>query len=282
MPEQILTFKPGETAKLIGEGKMTVVSTPSVVEPSGEPPKSERQGIEKAKQLFEEDFLGEEAIHIFEEKCRMKGINVQFEIPQVDFSYSESDIEQAKQEEAMEKTRMAVLRPEWMIVKEGNKDTRKPVTILNLRDLFKKETRNLLGVVSGVTYDNNPFGEGTVFYKYSPDWYATENFAKEQLKAGYALPTKEVLPGSTNRTWDDQEKLFEPGEHRREANEAVWDTLLHYAATGRKNLERIWDRTNGRTSYGDAVYVAFRSDGLRVGYWFPGRPRPNLGVCSSR
>ncbi len=272
MPEQILTFKPGETAKLIGEGKMTVVSRPSIVESTM--PVDSR--AERAKQLFGEDFFGEEAIRIMEEKCKAKGINVQFKIPQIPFHLDEDQLESAKQEENQGRARMVVLRPESMVVNGEEK----PITILNLRDLFKNEVTDPDSNETTITYDNNPFGEGPVFW--DQDWFDEEEFAKEPIKPGFALPTNEVIPDSLNKTWDEQEALLLPGERRREAIEAVWDTLLHYSATGEKVLRINWDWTNGRTSDGYAVYVRFDSDGLYVYAWSPGRPAPRLGVCSSR
>lgn len=276
MPEHLVTFPPGTSAKLIEEGRMVVNATPRIEIPL----KAEFKGIEKAKELFKEDFLGEEAIHAFEEKCRARGIRVAFEVP-TEFQYSEDDLSQAKEDEEKDKARMVVLRPSWMTVKEGGKDIQKPVTILNLRDLFKKETKRL-GRAANITYDNNPFGEGPVFYKYDPDWYADQDFAREQLQSGYAMPTKEILPGSTNKTWSDQQDLFEPGEKRREAVESVWDSLLYYAARGEKLLQSHWDWTNSLSSAQRRVGVRWASGGLVVGDWGPGDPLPDIGVCSSR
>lgn len=227
--------------------------------------------LEKAEQLFDEDFLGEDAIHIFEEKCRANGINVQFEIPSVVFQYTEQQLKDAKEEENKNKARLVSLRPEWMTVN----GTRQQVNILNLRNLFRKESNGI------VTYDNNPFGTGAVFY--TNTWFDTgENFAKEQLKAGYALPTKDVVSGSWNKKWADQTTGFDPGERRREANEAVWDILLYYAKTGNKLVTTRWDWTNSQTSGRRRVDVGFYRDGLSVGGWFPGLPDVSLGVCSSR
>jgi hypothetical protein len=165
-----------------------------------------------------------------------------------------------------------------MVIKKGNQDVRKPVNILNLRDLFKKEDRFGSGRIS---YQFNPFGEGPVFY--NQDWYDNEDFAKQPLKAGYAMPTKEVLPDSTNTNWNDQQALLEPGERRREANEAVWDSILYYASTGIKILERHYDWTNSHTFNGSPVNVGdFDSHGLRLGSWLPSESPGFLGVCPSR
>ncbi len=276
MPEHLVTYPAGTLAKLVGEGKWSDSTTPreeTPVQPEG-------GSIERAKQLFGEDFYGEEAIHTLEEKCKTKGINVKFDIP-TQFQYSDEDLDQAKQDEEEGRKRLMVLRPQWMVVREGNQNVRKPVTILNLRELFKKENRRL-GRPTTVSYDNNPFGDSAVFYKYDPDWYAEQEFAKEPIKSGYAMPTKDVLPDSWSKTWEDQQELFGEGESRREANEAVWDLLLTYATKGEKLLTQRADWTNSQTSDQDRVHVHWNSDGLYVNDWGPGGPGPSIGVCSSR
>lgn len=280
MPAE-LPFNPAQLPQLLKEGRLKIW-TPTASIPL-EPPRPEIPGsaVERAKAHFGEDFLGEEAIHKMEAKFKTGGIDVRFEIPSVSFHYTQQDLEQAKQDEARGRMRMLVLRPSWMVVKEKGADVRKPVNILNLRELFKKEEKNRIGKVTGVTYDNNPFGNGAIFYK--QDWYDNEAWAKEQLTPGFALPTKEVLPNSTSKDWNAQQALLEPGERRREAVEVVWDELLYYAATGKKVLEGHWDWTQTKTSGQLLVYVGrFASGGLSLSRGGPGDPDPGLGVCPSR
>ena len=211
MPEAILRLKPEQVIQEIQGGQIEVIrgDFPTPVEPL---PRVESAGVEKAKNVFGENFLGEEAIHLMESKFQVAGVNVKFEIPQVSLPYFDADIENARQDEVRDRGRMVVLRPQWMVVKEGNKEVRKPVNILNLRELFKKEAKNLLGKVTKVTYDNNPFGTGAIFYV--QDWCDSKDFAKESLKPGFGMPTREVIPGSTSKTWNDQQALLEPGERR--------------------------------------------------------------------
>ncbi len=273
MPEHLVTYPAGTLAKLVEEGKWKVATPPRVETQS----RVEDPKVESARNLFGEDFFGEEAIHNFEEKCKLKDINVSFEIPQTVIHLNEAELESAKSEEAEGKGRMVVLRPEWMVV-DGEK---KPVNILTLRDLFKQETVDPNEPNKTITsYDNNPFGEEPVFW--DTDWFDEEVFAQEQMKPGYGLPTKEVIPDSWNKTWDDQTALLGEGEKRREAVETVWDSLLYYAATGEKILEDKWDWTNSQTSVQRRVRVGWDSGGLLVGRWNPGDPNPDIGVCSSR
>lgn len=264
--ENQLPFDPNKAPDLIRAGKLRVVTTI-------EPFTGSIRSRERAKQLFGEDFLGVEAIHIMEEKCKGAGINVKFEIPQ-NTELTDVLLEAARADKAKGKNRLVVLRPEFMLVN----GERKPLNLLNLRDLFEQKRKNGLSA-----FDNNPFGSGAVFYKYDPDWYANQDFAKEPQKQGFGLPTKEVLGSSVGKTWKDQELLLEPGERRREPVEVAWDTLLYYAATGKKLLENKWDWTAGRASGGSLVGVGgFDSVGLNVDGWSPGAADPRIGVCPSR
>lgn len=263
----------------VHSGTIKVVS--QIISP--EPPKvepSKHGSLEKTKRLFGENFLGEDAIHIMENKFKTAGIEVKFEIPNLIFPYSEANIEKARQDENRDRSRMIVLRPEWMIIREGRQNVRKQVNILNLRELFKKENRHQ-GQVISITYNNNPFGSDAVFY--DQDWYDDQDFAKQALKPGYAMPTREILDDSRSKNWDEQQTLLESGERRREANETVWDTLLYYASTGKKILESDYDWTQTRTSDGDLVLVGyFGSNGLGLSSWRRSDSDDDLGVCPSR
>jgi len=283
--ENLLPFDPNKVPDLIKQGKVKVITAPlpPIVEPIG--------GIrsnEQAKQLFGEDFLGEEAIHIMEQKCQVKGINVTFEIPQIGsfdsnafrFGLSDEILETAKADEATGRARMVVLRPEFMTV-DGE---RKPVTLLNLRDLFRKEEQDPDDANEIIVTDNNPFSDGAgeaIFY--DQDWYDDEEFAKQPLRPGFGLPTKEVIDDSLSKKWGEQQALLLPEERRREPVEVAWDAILYYAATGKKVLKQTWDWTGQRASNGGLVYVGgFGSDGLGVRYWNPGNAGGGIGVCPAR
>lgn len=267
MSLEALPFDPNQVPQLLKEGRMRVVKpgagpiTPTPITPD-RPVNADRRA-EKAKQLFGEDFLGEEAIHKMEEKFKAAGVDVIFNIPQVVFPLDERQLEAAKQEAQNGRARMVVLRPETMVVN----GQRKPITLLGFRDLFKDHT--------------NPFGSEKVFC--GQTWYETEDFAKHPMEPGFGLPTKEVLRDSLNKNWNNQQSLLQPGEERREVIETVWDTVLYYAATGKKVLENHWDW--GKTSSSDGLLVSvgnFDSGGLYVGRWGPANQAPDLGVCPSR
>jgi len=266
MADEILRMQPERVRSLVKEGKMGIVSQPKT-----EPDTAGVNPFEKARQLFGEDFLGEEAIHTMEEKCRLVGIDVKFNLYEPPagrvgavgvVAVSNNILEKAKAEEQQGRQRLVVIRPQSMIVNGEEK----PITILNLRELFK---------------DKNPFGQGKIFSNQS--WYDNEDFAKRPLEASVGLPTKEVLPESLGKKWDEQESLLTEGEERREAVETLWDTLLYYAATGKKVLESNVDWGKSRTSVGDLVSVGhLDSNGVAVLRDWPAAAASFLGVCPSR
>ncbi len=266
MAGEIFRLKPDQVVDLIKQGQMEVINH----NPPPEPLAISNRKTEKGKLLFGENFLDQEAIHVMVQKCQAKGINVTFEIPQAGAldlnglrtSLSPDVIEAIKADEAKDKKRLVVLRPEFMIVN----GERKPVNLINFRSLF--------GTI-------NPFGRGELFYG-SP-WYDSEDFARQPLRPGFGLPTRNVVRKTLNKTWTDQESTLEPGERRREAIEAVWDTILYYAATGKRLLQNTYDWTSSRASDGDLVSVgAFDSNGLDVGSWSPEDSGSDVGVCPSR
>lgn len=268
--ENLLPFDPNKVPDLIKQGKIRVVGAPTV--PSAPEPVviPSSRAVERAKQLLGEDFLGEEAIHMIEQKFQVAGVNVRFDIPRANLM--DPVVEAAKADEAHSRARLIVLRPEAMVVN----GERKPLNLINLRELFRKDRRG-----REFAYDNNPFGNGTIFYK--QDWYDGQDFAQESMRAGFGLPTKEVIRDSTSKTWDQQQSLLLPEENRREAVETAWDTLLYYSNTGKKLLTNRWDWGNSLTSLGYRVHVGvFDSNGLHVNDWYPSGSREDVGVCPSR
>ncbi|MCL4365686.1 hypothetical protein M1437_00475, partial [Patescibacteria group bacterium] len=183
--------------------------------------------IERAAILFGEDFLGEQAIHKLEDKFRASRIgDVRFEIPIIPFHLNQAQLEAAKKDEQKGKARMVVLRPEFMTLR----GVRYPITFQNLYTIYGDNP-------------NIPFA----------DWHHDAPFAQKGITAKFALPTKEVVPGSLGKNWNDQERLIEPGESRREVVEVLWDILLYYGATGKRLLGSHLDWT--KTNTGDGTFV---------------------------
>ena len=149
-------------------------------------------------------------------------------------------------------------------------------------------------------FKKDPNGRsGSLFYHSSSgDWYKDEKFAKAtgEIKLQWSLVKKELLDGSTNQTWNDQETLLKQYEgglrrkgamavnvRRRTATEAAWDTMLYYGNTGERLLGSVYDWGQTKSSGGDLVCVGkFGSTGLLVSSFHPGDSSSPLGVCPSR
>lgn len=241
---------------------------------------AERGGpmVERAKEVLGRDFLGVEAIKKLEQELKKAGVNVEFALDKLPpFLYTEEDLQTAKSF-----GEMLVLRPEAML--RGGREV--PLTLIEFRELFRKDP---LGKMQTVVYS---------FRTDANDWYKGEKFATQagEIKLGWSLVKKDVLDGSTNTTWNDQEQLLKQYEaglrrkgaknvsiRRRTGAEAVYDELLYYVNTGERLLPDKYDWTQTRTSDGFLVYVGrFDSDGLNVSRYWPRNSDSSIGVCPSR
>lgn len=244
-----------------------------------EEPQVENLGgmMERAKEILGKDFLGKDAIRVMEQKLKAIGVNVEFDIDKLPaFTYTEQDLQLAKQN-----GEMLVLRPDTML--RGGREV--PITLREFQELLKK----------------NPLGKsGSPFYHSSSgDWYTDEKFFKTvggEIKLQWALVKKEVLDGSLNQTWNDQETLIKQYQgglkrkgagsvdiRRRTATETAWDTMLYYINTGERLLGNVYDWGQTRSSRGRLVVVgSFDSTGLNVGGNDPGYSGSHVGVCPSR
>jgi len=216
------------------------------------------------------DFLGVEAIEVLENKFGEVGVNVRFPLNELPpFPYTEGDLQAARTF-----GEMLVLRPEAVIV-NGRVA---PLTMREFTYLLRRIRVKL------------NFSE-----RDTSDWYRKGEFA--QIRLGWALVKKDVLPGSTNSTWNSQEYLLRKYEaalkergaqnasvKRRTAAEAVYDLLLHYANTGEMLLQDKFDWTLTRGPQKTSVFVGdFNPRALVVSYCWPESPRRgNIGVCPSR
>jgi len=239
--------------------------------------------IERAKEVLGRDFLGVGAIKKLEQELEKVGVNVEFitrdengNLPP--FPYTEEDLKLAK-----ENGEMLVLRPKAIL--RGGREV--PLTLIEFRELFRKDP---LGKMQTVVYS---------FRADARDWYKGEKFATStgEIKLGWSLVKKDVLDGSTNTNWNDQEQLLRQYEaglkrkgakntsvKRRTATEAFYDELLYYVNTGERLLPNKCDWTQTRTSAGTLVHVGyFGSYGLHVrSNYTSDYLIYHLGVCPSR
>ncbi len=277
---EILRFKPGEVAQLFAEGKMKAVNTsPPVL--LKEPHMSVDSMIERAKELLGKDFLGVEAVRNMESKLKEVG-GIEFVIDKLPpFLYTEEDLQVAKAT-----GEMLILRPEVML-RGGIIEV--PLTMVEFREFFRKD-RAHLGKMQK---------EGFSF-TLSDDYNLSriEIFATSvgEIKLGWSLVKKDVLYGSTDTNWNDQDQLLRQYEaglrrkgiknvfvKRRTATEAVYDELLYYLNTGVWLLPNKYDWTRTLMPDGSRVCVGdFDAGGLSVNGRLPGGSLSIVGVCPSR
>ena len=117
--------------------------------------------------------------------------------------------------------------------------------------------------------------------------------ASDTCQTGWALFQPEVLPASCNLSYPEQEPLLRSygeahglrtaGVRRRRAIEAVYDTVIYFAARSERLLARSWDWTSTATIDRGLLHVGgFGSQGLQVLGFSPGIRHGGLGVCPTR
>lgn len=117
--------------------------------------------------------------------------------------------------------------------------------------------------------------------------------AQETCAAGWALVTKNLLPGSINREYETQRDALgahearvaaaEGSVRRRSAAEAVYDLVLYQRARNVRLLGTSWDWTSSRTIDGGFLSVGgFGETGMQIFGYSPGVHHGGLGVCATR
>ena len=112
----------------------------------------------------------------------------------------------------------------------------------------------------------------------------------ETCRPAWALVATAVLPDSRNRSFDEQAAVIDGHANdapvpsgrwrRRTAVEAVYDTVLYFAAGHGRLLERTWDWTSSATIDDGFLNVGgFGRDGMQILSYSPGIRHGALGVC---
>ena len=136
-------------------------------------------------------------------------------------------------------------------VLEAHKDTHIlvavfPLSILGIRGLFKDQP---------------------LFYE--QDWYNKEAFAKDKGKVSWRLIRKTPVADSTDKTWDEQQKLLSPDEETPQAQVMVYTIIGHFKATGEHLFGNVYVRCSNIDSDGLRVSVGyFDHGGLRIFDYF--------------
>lgn len=124
------------------------------------------------------------------------------------------------------------------------------------------------------------------FYIQEGGWLAddTETFARnDKATCRWLVLSKEPVPGSTNKTWNEQRKLLSNLEVTPNVAEQVWGLTTYKVVRDVYLLTSLYVRTSTVDSHGCRVGVGdFDEGGLGVHGWDVDDRYDYLGVSSSR
>jgi hypothetical protein len=125
-----------------------------------------------------------------------------------------------------------------------------------------------------------------LFYSKTGGWYKEdkEKFSrKDKTSPGWLAIRKDIVPNSTNKTWNEQQTLLLDVEYVPNAAEAAWFITTYYMVHGVRLFERIYVRTSSLDSDGFHVLVGdFDAKGLDVLNLWDDLRHDNLGLASAR
>ena len=132
-------------------------------------------------------------------------------------------------------------------------------------------------------------------YQLKDDWGIEREplAATDRCAPGWALVRKEILDDSRNRTYDQQEVVLQRyagsvgasagSVRRRSGVEAVYDSVLYFAARKTRLLAQSWDWSSSATIDGGYLNVGgFGSSGLQILSFSRAVRHGGLGVCPTR
>jgi hypothetical protein len=120
-------------------------------------------------------------------------------------------------------------------------------------------------------------------------WFASEPFAKQTCRAGWALFERRTFAASRNLTYaqqndalSDRARRIGLALRRRTAVEIVYDVLLYAAARGERLLADEWDWSSTVTTDGAFVTAGqFDERGLRLLRYSEAVRFDRLGICAT-
>lgn len=124
------------------------------------------------------------------------------------------------------------------------------------------------------------------FYSKTDGWYAnnSEKFARDDKVASvWVTLRKEPVPGSTSKTWDQQQTLLSEVEVTPNAAATTWAVTTYKAVRNIYLFPNVYVRTSSCGSEGNRVRVGgFDDRGLNVNDYWDHTPDHDFGVASSR
>lgn len=125
-----------------------------------------------------------------------------------------------------------------------------------------------------------------LFYSKTEGWYANERetFARdENVDCEWLMLCKKPVANSTNKTWNDQQKLISEVEFVPSAAEVCWALATYKEVRGEYLLPSVYVRTSSVDADGYRVSVgSFDGGGLGVGGYSGDDYGDDLGIASAR
>lgn len=125
-----------------------------------------------------------------------------------------------------------------------------------------------------------------LFYSKEGGWYAEpkQKFSRDdKVIAEWLMLRKGVVPKSTSKKWDEQQKLLSEVEYVPNASETTWGETTYKEVRNAWLFPSIYARTSSVVSDGDRVYVGrSASGGVGVNYLWDDRRSGSLGLASAR
>ncbi|MCR4334643.1 MAG: hypothetical protein NUV47_02865 [Patescibacteria group bacterium] len=122
------------------------------------------------------------------------------------------------------------------------------------------------------------------FYLKTGGWYADQKFARENKTSfGWLLIKKTPVLNSTNKNWNEQNKLLSAIEKVPNITEMCWFITTYFEVRGIRLFASIYVRTSSLDSGGHRVGVGdFDAEGLYVSFWLDGYRHDSIGLSAAR
>ena len=121
-----------------------------------------------------------------------------------------------------------------------------------------------------------------LFYARGGGWYANEAFARKKVRLAWHLVRRDVVPGSTSKTFQEQTALLGSNDFVPRASEMTYAAILGLMATGKRIPENVYGRCEDIDSYGYRVYVGFDSGGFSVSSYGDDGRFSHIGLAAAR
>jgi len=121
-----------------------------------------------------------------------------------------------------------------------------------------------------------------LFYTSEGGWFASEAFARKKVRLAWHLVRRDVVPGSTSKTFQEQTALLGSNDFVPRASEMTYAAILGLMATGKRIPENVYGRCEDIDSYGYRVYVGFDSGGFSVSSYGDDGRFSHIGLAAAR